>query len=174
MDLQRKLSGNRLGLPIGGFSKQVFHRLAMQEIEDAQSKEAAVPLWLEPPPHLSDTQSKLWRNAVVTRGPEWFKPGDLFLLEEYVNTCVEVTMFRRRCVISKWAEADERAYNRAITRARRYSQDLSLTLAQRVSNSARLSNGKPMTAAEEGTRLAMENAQDPLLQGFQMPELAGG
>lgn len=174
MDIHDKLIRNRVGLSSAGFAKNVYRRLALEEIEKEACKESAVPLWLEPPLHFSDTQSSLWRNAVVTRGPEWFKPGDLFLLEEYVNTCVDVQMFRRRCVVSKWKSEDEHAYNRAVTRCRRYAQDLALTMNSRVQLSARTGNGRAMSAQEEGARLAIENAQDPLLQGFQMPELAAG
>lgn len=172
MDITQKMFKGKMGVSPHGFSAAVYHRLAMDDIERAAMKEAQVPLWLEPPPHLSDAQASQWRNVVVTRGPEWFKPGDLFLLEEYVQACSELKMFRMRCVTSRWKDADEKKdYYRASGLVRRYSQDLSITLSNRVMTAARSRTNRPESALETGARVAAENAMDPLLQGFQMPEL---
>lgn len=158
------------GKPRQAFSAQVFTALAEQEAERLHAEEnPPVPLWLEPPPYLTEREQFVWRRAVESRGVQWLKPIDTIALEEYCRTCTELHMLRPFLGVANTPAHIEQRWRRAHRQMMAYSSMLGLTVSQRLDVAKRGRNAVAVTKTDQLAQRATENAADPLLQGYGPP-----
>jgi hypothetical protein len=148
-------------------AQDIFKGLARQDIESETGRPQQIPLWLEPPLHFSERQQTIWRNAVLTRGVEWFAPADALALEQYVFAYEDLIHFRAQAHMAHWDHDSEMRFRRSQQNFRAFSRMLGLTIEQRVSFAVRRNQDKPSGKVNEDLReQATAAAEDQLLHGY--------
>jgi hypothetical protein len=164
---------NHLGVTNASVGVEIFQKLAESRIKEAQGQALVIPEWLEPPQYLTERQREMWRQAVITRGVEWFTGSDTVVLEQYVISATDLSLFRNKAVAEGWTLESEGIYRRAQRAFRQYSDMLGLNIAWRMGMSVKAKQAQP-----KGGRLdqivdtAVENAQDDLLRGIDPKKLS--
>jgi len=162
---------NHMGHSNASLGVEVFQKLAENRLK---KQEPEIPEWLEPPQYLTEKQREMWRQAVITRGSEWFTGSDIVVLEQYVISASDLYLFRNKAVAAGWTLETEGIYRRAQRTFRQYSDMLGLNIAWRMGMSV-----KSKQASAKGGKFneivdtAVENAQDKLLQGIDPNKFAG-
>lgn len=147
------------------FSTRLIHRMAMAKFHGQEANR--LPVWLEPPPYLTDYEGEVWRNAVLTRGLEWWKPADLLALEHYCRAATDLRHARLVLQPEHWGRDEMMRFRLASNNLRSWADLLGLTMSARMHEAARLRQASPAGArADVMLDAAAENAEDPLLQGY--------
>ena len=162
---------NHLGHSNASLGLEVFQKLAENRVKHL---EPVIPLWLEPPQYLTEKQREIWRQAIITRGHEWFTGSDIIVLEQYVIAATDLSLFRNKAVAESWTTAAEQNYRRAQRTFRQYSDMLGLNIAWRMGMSVKSKQASAKGGKfNEIVETAVENAQDELLRGIDAQKLAG-
>lgn len=161
---------NLRGMSRNAYTARILENIDREKVRESEATENPVlPLWLEPPPYLTDREAHIWRYAVKSRGVEWLKPIDTIALEEYCRTCTEIHNLRPFVMGPKCTKDQELRWRRAHQQMMRYATLLGLTVAGRLDFSKRTRQSTAETPAKMMAQRAAENAADPLLQGYGAP-----
>jgi len=121
------------------------------------------PPWLKPPKTLDTEAKRHWREAVQSRGVQWFTRGDVFTLEQFVRSIKDVENARAR--FDKMPDDDvvQRMLNAAVVNFTRLQRVLGLGLSVRVQEAQRLRSALAQSRTEQLAQAAAENVEDDAL-----------
>jgi hypothetical protein len=123
-----------------------------------------IPLWLRPPRALDKISRKRWRDAVYSRGIEWFQRADVDLLRMYVNAWRAVDVASAQVDKAPGQRESLQHLSVATGILGRFMRVLGLGIVSRVTEAYRLRATSFENQTEKMADHAVQNLGDDLLQ----------